>query len=489
MSAILPHRVPGRPGAAVHNQVMETAELARLVRPGMTIAFGDGFGSPGSVSRQLSIAAARHGDVRLLLGWMPLPDPDLDFAAFADVRTFMPGWGLRMSSDAGLVKFSPVRLSAVPALLHGPWRPDLLVATVVPANSGFAFGSEVSWLRAAIAAGAVVAAVVSHAAPRADAGRPLPAGQVIVVGETHQPPGTLAYGTVSAAHLAIATMIDPLITPYSRLQVGPSPVATALLAALKVPVRIDTGMLPEAVVDLDERGLLVGEPISTYLAGGPRLYGWADGRPVLHPVEYTHDLGRLSADPLFAVNTAVEIDLDGQVNVEGTAASALGGIGGHPDYAAAAARSIGGLSIVAVPSAHNGRPTLVTQLSRPVSTPAHDVELVVTERGAADLRGLSRPERRRELRRLWGGARLWLAPDPAPHGRRRLGLRLRLRSPMLHGDDARLDQLEAGEEPQHLRVRAVVLLVVRHPVVSPGGLGLLLWVDVRRYVRQGEVAA
>ena len=380
-----------------------TVQLTGLVRPGMTIAFGDGFGAPGTVSRELSRAASRHGDVRLVLGWVPAADPDLDLAAFADVRTFMPGWGLRAGSDAGLVNFSPVRLSAVPALLHGPWRPDLLVATVVPADGGFAFGSEVSWQRAAIEAGAVVAAVVSRAAPRADAGRPLPAGQVIVIGETHQPPGTLRDGAVGAPHLAIAATIGRLIPPYARLQVGPSPVAVAPLHALKVPVRLDTGMLPEAVVDLDERGLLVGEPICTYLAGGPRLYFWADGRPLLHPVEYTHDPGRLSADPLFAVNTAVEIDADGQVNVEGTAASALGGIGGHPDYAAAAARSVGGLSIVAVPSARGGRPTLVTQLSRPVSTPAHDVDLVVTEQGSADLRGLSRPERRQALRRLWGG--------------------------------------------------------------------------------------
>lgn len=381
-------------------------ELASLVRSGMTIAFGDGFGAPGSVSNELSLAAARHGDVRLVLGWMPLAEPGLDFAAFADVRTFMPGWGLRKSSDAGLVNFSPVRLSALPALLHGPWRPDLLVATVVRADGGFAFGSEVSWQRAAIEAGAAVAAVVSDAAPRADAGRPLPGSQVIVVGETHQPPATLADGTVESPHLAIASIIERLITPYARLQVGPSQVAAALLRALKVPVRLDTGMLPDAVVDLDERGLLVGEPVATYLAGGPRLYAWADGRPVLHPVEYTHDPGRLSADPLFAVNTAIEIDLDGQVNVEGTAVSALGGIGGHPDYAAAAARSVGGLSIIAVPSARGSRSTLVTKLSRPVSTPAHDVDVVVTERGAADLRGLSRTERRHALRRLWDSARL-----------------------------------------------------------------------------------
>ncbi len=95
------------------------------------------------------------------------------------------------------------------------------------------------------------------------------------------------------------------------------------------------------------------------------------------------------------------MDLDAQVNVEGTAASTLGGIGGHPDFAAGAARS-DGLSVIAVPTRHARRYTLVDRLSRPTSTPAHDVDVVVTEQGAADLRGLDRAERRNALLRLWG---------------------------------------------------------------------------------------
>ncbi|MDR2987421.1 MAG: hypothetical protein LBV34_21550 [Nocardiopsaceae bacterium] len=379
------------------------ASLSSLVRPGMTVAVGDGFGSPRSVSAELSAAAARCGGVRLILGWVPQADSELDFGAFADVRTFMPGWGLRRAVDAGHVAFTPARLSAVPALIHGPWRPDLLVATIVRADDGFKFGSEVSWQRAAIDAGAIVATVVSNAAPNADAGPALPDDQIVVVGETDEPPGVLPEATPGPAYQAIAKLIAPLIHAGAGLQVGPSPVATALLRELTVPVRLDSGMLPEAVVDLDERGLLAATPVASYLAGGPRLYEWADGRRLLHPLEYTHDIGRLSADPFFAVNTAVEIDVDGQVNVEGTAASALGGIGGHPDYAAAGARSLGGLSIVAVPTTHRGQPTLVRRLSRPVSTPAHDVDVVVTERGVADLRGLSRIERNRTLKWLWDG--------------------------------------------------------------------------------------
>jgi hypothetical protein len=378
----------------------------------MTVAVGDGFGAPRAVSAELSCAAARAGGVRLILGWVPIADPDLDFAAFADVRTVMPGWGLRGGVAAGLVRFPPVRLSAVPALLHGPWRPDVLVAALVPAvgtsasgrssrRGGYAFGSEVSWQRAAIGAGATVAAVISRGAPRADAGEPLDSGRVVVVGEETAPPGVLRDTSPKPEHEEIARRVVQLIPEGVRLQVGPSPVGDALLRGLTVPVAIDSGLLPDSVTDLASRGLLVGDPVATYLAGGPRLYSWADGRPILHPVEYTHDLGRLSAGPFIAVNTAVEIDFDGQVNVEGTASTVLGGIGGHADYAAAAARSVGGLSVITVTTRHNGRPTLVSQLSRPVSTPSHDVDIVVTERGEADLRGLSRPERRKALSTLW----------------------------------------------------------------------------------------
>jgi acyl-CoA hydrolase len=377
-------------------------ELADLVRPGMTVALGDGFGAPRAVSAELSRAAAKAGGVRLILGWMPRADPRLDLTVFADVRTVMPGWGLRDAVALGLVRFPPVRLSAVPALLHGPWRPDLLVASVVPARGGYSFGSEVSWQRAAVSAGAMVAAVVSHRAPRADAGEPLDPDHVVVVGESAEPPGVLRESLPKPAHEEIARRVAACVPESARLQVGPSPVGDALLRQLTVPVQIDSGMLPESVVDLAERGLLLGDPVATYLAGGPRLYEWADGRAILHPVEYTHDLGRLSAGPFIAVNTAIEIDFDGQVNVEGTASAVLGGVGGHADYAAAATRSVGGLSVIAVTSQHNGKPTLVPELSRPVSTPSHDVGVVVTERGSADLRGLSRPERREALRSLWG---------------------------------------------------------------------------------------
>lgn len=383
----------------------DVRELDELIKPGMRIAVADGTGAPRALYPALNRAAARYGDLRLLLGWMPRAEPTLDVSLFADARTMMSGWGLRRPVAEGKVAPVPVRMSAVPALLHGPLRPDLLLATVVRAADGLRFSTEVAWMRAAIDAGAQVAAVVSRGGPHADAGPPLPTDQVSVLDEVDDSPVELLFATPTPAQETICRHAAALVPEGARLQVGPGQLGAAMLRAMRTPVRIDSGLLPEEVVDLDERGLLVEPPLAAYLVGTQRLYRWAHGRPLLHPLEVTHDLGRLSNGvPFIAFNTAIEIDVAGQVNVEGTATAVVGGIGGHADYAAAGARSVGGLSIIAVSSTHQGRSTLVRRLSRPATTPSQDVDVVVTERGHVDLRGLTREERSGALLDLWGDA-------------------------------------------------------------------------------------
>ncbi len=167
---------------------------------------------------------------------------------------------------------------------------------------------------------------------------------------------------------------------------------------------MDSGLIGDAVHDLARRGLLVGTPRGAYLAGTQPLYDWSDGRNLLESVEVTHDVSRLAAyDCFVAINTALEVDPFGQVNVERVAGEPVGGIGGHADFALAASRSRHGLSIIALPSTHRAGPTLVEQLSAPVTTSRADVDVVVTEHGVADLRGLDDRERERTLRDLWSG--------------------------------------------------------------------------------------
>jgi acyl-CoA hydrolase len=281
-------------------------------------------------------------------------------------------------------------------------RPDVLVTRVAERGGRLHFGTEVSWQRGLVDAGVPVLAILDNASPCADAGPPLDPGGVQVSGRSSEGPACVPQKDPDPVHEALADAVLRFVPEGARLQYGPGQLGTALLRRTPVPLRIDTGLLTDAVVDMDKRGMLLDMPSATYLFGSEELYDWADGKPILRGVDYTHDLTRLAGrDPFVAVNTAIEIDSFGQVNVEGRGEKVVGGIGGHPDYCAAARMSHGGLSIIAVPTTVNGHSPLVDQLSRPASTPAHDVDLIVTESGHADLRGADWSQRRRLIGALF----------------------------------------------------------------------------------------
>jgi hypothetical protein len=365
------------------------------LRPGARVLISDGLGMPAQLLADLP------DDVRLLLGWVPSP-LSADLGRFAEVRALMAGWGLRGPIDAGQVSPVVTRLGAVPALLAGPLRPDVLLLSVVAVPGGYAPSTEVSWVRAALDTGVPAAAVVMPG-PVAAVGPPIPAERLHLLGDGPAR-ATMSFTAPDDRQREVADRAVRLVGEGSRLHVGPGAFGQAVLEALAVPVHLDTGLLGSAVVDLDKRGLLLGTPIATYLAGDEDLFAWADGRGVLRRLEETHDPSRLATGaPLIALNTALQLDRDGQANAEGLEpeGGSVGGIGGLPDYAGAAALFVGGLSVIALPSTHRGATTLVECLSRPATVAGHDVDVVVTERGCADLRGLSRSERRRALEALW----------------------------------------------------------------------------------------
>lgn len=385
--------------------------LHAIARPGMVIAFGDGVGAltgadnGTSIGPTVSAFARERGDVTLLLGWTPGPLGGLDADAFERVIALMPGWGVRALAKSANTVLLPTSLAAVPGILTGPARPDLLITRLVRRGGALHFATEVSWQQSLIAEGVPTWAVVDELAPAASAELPIARERVAVVATTSRGPWELAPRDPEPIHEVIADRVLRIVPPGARLQYGPGQLGTALLRRARHPLQIDTGLLTDAVVDLDRRGLLAGMPSATYLLGSRLLNEWADGRPILRGLDYSHDKSRLSRGaPFVAVNTAIEIDPFGQVNVEGIKDSVVGGIGGHPDYCNAARLSRGGLSIIAVPSSYGTRSTFVEQLSRPASTPGHDVEVIVTEHGAVDLRSADWEQRRRLITRHFESA-------------------------------------------------------------------------------------
>lgn len=383
-------------------------KLDDVLRPGMTVALGDGVGAVRclddgtSVAAALSALARRVGSLRLVLGWLPAPLDGLDPDAFTEVVALMPGWGVRAVLQSPSARYLPTSLAGIAASLTGTLRPDVLITKLVEREGLLQFGTEVSWQRQLVEAGVPVLGIVDTTAPAASAEAPLDPSRVRVIARSVDGPVRVPGKEPHDIHNALADAVLRFVPEGARLQYGPGQLGTALLRRAQMPLRIDTGLLTDAVVDLDNRGLLVGMPSATYLLGSEVLYEWADGRPILRGIDHSHDTTRLSRGaPFVAVNTALEIDPVGQVNVEGIGQKVVGGIGGHPDYCAAARMSCGGLSIIAVPTTVNGRSPLVTQLSRPASTPAHDIDLIVTESGYADLRGADWSQRRKLITELF----------------------------------------------------------------------------------------
>lgn len=374
------------------------------MRPRMTIALGDGVGQIGrlgdgiAIGAQLSAIARDVGGVRLILGWMPAPPEGLDPDAFCEIIALMPGWGVRSVLKASTASFIPTSLAAIPALMSSQFRPDLLITRLARRHGELHFTTEVSWQRELIAEGVAVAAVLDPDAAVASAEEAVDCSNVTIVGTAGEPAVRFPQRPIDDVHRALADRVLAFIPEGARLQYGPGQLGSALLQRSNVPLRIDTGLLTDAVVDLDRRGLLLGQPSAAYLIGSDTLYDWADDRPILRGFEHTHSLSRLAhGDPFVAVNTAIEIDPFGQINVEGVGDKVVGGIGGHPDFCAAGRQSRAGVSIIAVPRRFAGKSPLVERLSRPVSTPAHDVDVMVTESASIDLRGVDWSDRRRMI--------------------------------------------------------------------------------------------
>jgi acyl-CoA hydrolase len=192
--------------------------------------------------------------------------------------------------------------------------------------------------------------------------------------------------------------------------VGATPDAILRLLADRRDLGVHSGMIGDGLVDLMEAGVVTnarkaidtGVSIAGALIGTRRLYDFAHRNPTIRmcDAEHTHNatvLARL--DRLVTINSTLEIDLTGQVNAEQSGAAYLGGTGGQADFVRAGARSTGGWAIIALPATARGGAIsrIVESLSGPVTTARNDVDVIVTEFGAAELKGQTLAERARRL--------------------------------------------------------------------------------------------
>lgn len=220
----------------------------------------------------------------------------------------------------------------------------------------------------------------------------------------------LAYdgGSPNAAMRAHAALVADLVRDGDTLEFGVGKLQAGILAALSNhrDLRVWSGMVSTPILELLDRGAIAGaQSLNLGAALGDRaLYERAaqDEAFYFRPVSETHDVRRIAAIPRFvAINSAVEVDLFGQVNADAVNGRLAAGVGGLPAFAAGAALSEGGRSIIALPAAtDDGRfSRIVARLSAPgtCAIPRHHADVVVTEHGVAQLRGLDVHGRARAL--------------------------------------------------------------------------------------------
>ncbi|MBL8381556.1 MAG: acetyl-CoA hydrolase/transferase family protein [Burkholderiales bacterium] len=390
-------------------------DLRQMVRSGDSIVVGEAAAEPQTLTEALVAQRAALGRARVFLGvgltatFAPAHRDHLAFTAIGGAVTH------RRLARAGCLDVLPCHFSQVGEFLRdGRIDCDVLFLQVSPADAHgmHSFALACDYMRAAVERARVVVAEINRNAPQTPCDAPLSADEIDFAIETDRPLIELGAAVPGATERRIAAHIEALIPDRATLQMGIGAIPEAVMGLLgsRRDLGVHSGMIGDAVADLVERGVVTnahkgvdpGVTVAGVLLGTQRLYRFAHRNPALRlaPTEVTHGaaaLGRLRR--LVSINSALEVDLTGQVNAEAFGADYIGAVGGQVDYVRAAARSADGLSIIALPAtAGDGSVSrIVASLSGPVTTARSDVDVVVTEHGVAHLRGRTLRERVRAM--------------------------------------------------------------------------------------------
>ncbi len=391
-------------------------DLRMFVRPGDTVLWGQGAGEPRTLTEALVHQRAGLGRVNVFLG---ATYSDTLRPEHADHLNFLAIGGIGRNAglaQAGVLEIVPCHLSALPALIMSGRLPvDVVFVQVSPVGpSGcHSLGLVADYVRPAMQQARTVLAEVNDQVPYTLGDSLVRPEELHHVVRTSRPPVFVPTRRVGADTRRIGHLSASFVPDGSVVQLGIGGVAPAVAAALhgKRDLGIHCGIVGDWLVDLYGAGSVTnarksldrGISVTGAISGTRRLYDFVGDNPAveLRPVSYTHDpgvLGRL--DNLVAVNSAVEVDLTGQVNAETLGGNHIGAVGGQVDFVRAATSSASGRSIIALPStSKRGQVSrIVSRLADGVvTTPRSDADLIVTEHGVADLRGVPLAERARRL--------------------------------------------------------------------------------------------
>ena len=400
-------------------KLVSAEEAVSDIKSGQRVYISGNAATPYTLVKSLSAKKAELKDVELvhvlLLGDDPFSQPEME-GHFRHNSLFV-GPADRKVINEGRADYVPIFLHQIPNLFYSGQMPldAALLHLSSPDEHGFmSYGVEVLCSKAAAETAKMVIAQVNDHMPRVLGDSFIHISRIDKIVEVSEPLPELQKKPFIEVEKKIGKFIAALIDDGSTLQLGIGGIPDAVLAALKdrQDLGIHTEMVSDGVMEAIESGVITGakktahpyKVILTFLLGSKKLYDFADNNPVFeaHPTDYTnHPFIVSQNDNMVAINSAIEVDITGQVCSDSIGKFIYSGFGGQVDFIRGAAHSKGGKPIIALPStAQKGKSSRIVPFLKKgagVVTTRADVMFVVTEYGVAYLHGKNLNERTRAL--------------------------------------------------------------------------------------------
>ncbi len=403
-----------------YKKKLRTAEEAlRCVQSGMRVYIQPGCAEPETLVEALIRRAPAVRDVEIVhmmtMGTAPYVAPEME-GHFRHNAVFI-GPNVREAINQGRADYTPIYLSEIEDLFESGAMPlDVALIEVSPPDShGFcSFGVGVDTTLTAAKCARYVIAQVNDQMPRTYGDSFIHVHKLDAVVESSRPLCALKRPEISDMHVAIARNVAGLIEDGSVLQTGIGGIPDAVLPFLmdRKDLGVHSELVSDGVIPLIDAGVITGarknfkprKIILGFALGTKKLFDFVDDNPIFefHPTSYTNDPALIARnDKMVAINSALQIDLTGQVCSDSIGTYFYSGIGGQVDFLRGASRSKGGKPIIALSStAKNGAISRIVPMLSPgagVVTSRGLIRYVVTEYGVAYLHGKSIRERAQSL--------------------------------------------------------------------------------------------
>jgi acyl-CoA hydrolase len=400
-------------------RIVSADEAVSVIQSGQQIFMQGAAATPSVLLDALCRRAPLLQDVKVVHMHAEGPHPHLapEMQGHLLHKAVFIGPNARQAINEGRAEFIPVFLSDIPRLIDSGLLPlDAVFANVSPPDEhGFcSLGTSVDTMLTAVRCAKTVIAQLNKSMPRTLGDSFVHVSKIDFGVEVDQPPYDHFPGEAGELELRVGEFVAELVQDEATLQMGIGAIPSAVGKCLygKRDLGVHTEMFTDILVDLVERGVVTcerkeincGKVVTAFMMGTQRLYKFVDNNPMveMRPVDYTNDTSIIRRfKRMTAINSAIEVDLTGQVCADSIGHRMYSGVGGQMDFMRGAALAEEGRAIIALPSTAAGgkfsRIAISLKEGAGVTTTRSHVRTVVTEYGVAELFGQSLRERAKRL--------------------------------------------------------------------------------------------